>query len=42
VDPPRATVDSVIEPIVLGDAVRLHPLAILFALAIGGAIAATR
>jgi predicted PurR-regulated permease PerM len=33
------TVDSVIEPIVLGDAVRLHPLAILFALAIGGAIA---
>jgi putative heme transporter len=33
------TVDSVIEPIVMGEAVRLHPLAILFALAIGGAIA---
>ena len=33
------TVDSVIEPIVMGDAVRIHPLAILFALAIGGAIA---
>jgi predicted PurR-regulated permease PerM len=33
------TVDSVIEPIVLGESVRLHPLAILFALAIGGAIA---
>jgi predicted PurR-regulated permease PerM len=32
-------VDSVIEPIVMGDAVRLHPLAILFALAVGGAIA---
>jgi len=33
------TVDSVIEPIVLGESVRLHPLAILFALAVGGAIA---
>jgi predicted PurR-regulated permease PerM len=33
------SVDSVIAPIVMGDAVRLHPLAILFALAIGGAIA---
>jgi predicted PurR-regulated permease PerM len=33
------TVDSVIAPIVMGDAVRLHPLAILFSLAIGGAIA---
>jgi putative heme transporter len=33
------TVDSVIAPIVMGDAVRLHPLAILFSLAIGGAVA---
>ena len=33
------TVDSVIAPIVMGDAVRLHPLAILFSLAIGSAIA---
>jgi putative heme transporter len=33
------TVDSVIAPIVMGDAVRLHPLAIIFSLAIGGAIA---
>jgi predicted PurR-regulated permease PerM len=33
------TVDSVIAPIVMGDAVRLHPLAILFSLAVGGAIA---
>jgi predicted PurR-regulated permease PerM len=32
-------VDSVIAPIVMGEAVRLHPLAILFSLAIGGAVA---
>jgi len=32
-------VDSVIEPIVMGEAVRLHPLAILFSLAIGEAVA---
>ena len=31
-------VDSVISPIVMGDSVRLHPLAILLALTIGGAL----
>jgi predicted PurR-regulated permease PerM len=33
------TVDSVISPIVMGDAVEIHPLAILLSLGIGGAIA---
>ena len=33
------SVDSIIAPIVMGESVRLHPLAILFSLAIGGAIA---
>jgi predicted PurR-regulated permease PerM len=33
------TVDSVISPIVMGDSVRLHPLGILLALGIGGALA---
>jgi predicted PurR-regulated permease PerM len=32
------SVDSVISPIVMGDSVRLHPLAILLALTIGGAL----
>ena len=33
------TVDSFIEPIVMGKSVKLHPLAILFSLMLGGAIA---
>jgi predicted PurR-regulated permease PerM len=33
------TVDSVISPIVMGDAVEIHPLGILLALGIGGALA---
>ena len=32
------SVDSVISPIVMGDSVRLHPLAILLALIVGGAL----
>lgn len=33
------TVDSFIEPIVMGKSVKLHPLAILFSLMLGGAVA---